>query len=110
MHWMARQVYTLRVIPPSQMQLMQTAAYIFYRICKTNPAHGQRASTPRLPFPSQMVTYISPKGFAKGRSSLRNVVQAGLATTRSFFYQIWGKQWQNSAWTKKTASAIGQRR
>src|SRR5687767_9293368 len=93
MHWMARQVYTLQGIPPNQTRQMQIAAHICYRIYRTDPVHGQRVSTPRLLFQPQMVTYISPKGFAKARSFLKNAAQAGLATTQFFFYQSWGRQW-----------------
>src|SRR5215208_1917132 len=97
MHSTARRVCTQHAIRLNQTQLTRIVVYIYCRTCKPNHAHGRRAFTPQLLSPSQMVKHISRKDSAKVRSSPNNAAQVGLVTILSFYWQDWGKQWQNSA-------------
>ena len=50
------------------------------------------------------------EGICEGEIIPEEAAQEDLAMTPFFFYQSWGRQWQNSAWMKKTESAIGRGR
>jgi hypothetical protein len=84
-------------------KLSDGAARLSDKICRQTPSRGPRASTPRLPLPSQMEKQLAlpegtstmVEGCAKARSSPKNAAQADLATTQSSSCQNWGKPWQN---------------
>ncbi len=50
------------------------------------------------------------EGICEGEIIPEEPAQMDSATIPSFYCPNWERRWQNSAWTKKTASAIGLRR
>src|ERR1051325_10052301 len=102
---------------------MQVVVNICYNNSKTNLNRGLHTSMPQLQlqFPkdsgvqqpcgraphSKLRDSKVSKVSAQVKSFLKNAVRADLAMTRSFSCPNSTKPWLNSAWTKKTASAIG---
>src|SRR5258706_2263827 len=114
------------VLPTAKKYLMPNDANIYCKNSKTNPAHGQPASTPQSllqflshfgikrraawMFRSELLDSKYLKASVKARSSPSNVALADLGMTQYSYCPNWERPWQNSAWKKKTALAIGLKR